>query len=201
MIHVGQHNRFTCKVLVVALCALPGVARADLFLNAIGSPSDGGSWFQGFSLDSPDAAFENLGLVITRFDTTAAFESPAWDFVIDQSDTGFIESFNDGMMSVASGSATNSIDWTTHFGGNRDSQNFILTLFTYDTDLATDSIQSAVAHWDGTQWRFFEQGGITWEQYVSLGGTAGIVPLPASILLCMVGFTVVGLGRRVWSFA
>lgn len=199
---VAQRKRFTCKMLVVALCALPGVARADLVLDTIGDPMDGGSWFQSFSLHSPDTSFENVGIVITRFDTTAAFGSPAWDFTIDEHDTGFIEFYTDERLTEAGGSATNSIDWTTHFGGSRDSQNFQLTLFTFDTDLATDSIQSAVARWDGTQWSFFRQGGITWEQYVSIGGAAGVVhtPLPASTLLCVVGFAAVGLGRRVRGF-
>jgi hypothetical protein len=88
---------------------------------------------------------------------------------------------------------TSDLVWSQHFEGDREGQHFLLTLFAWDNHL--QSIQTAAALWDGTQWTFGARPGVTWEQFNSLGGVTG-VPAPSAALLAMLGLGLVGTVAR-----
>jgi hypothetical protein len=188
---------FTTAFLALA-CAFP--ARADLTFESVGGPTDGGSWYQGLHLVTP-APFQNIGLVLIPLpgdDGTAGLKEPEWDFdTIDGNPYNYAEALDLGdYITVASGDLTNDLYWITHLAGEMADQSFILTVFTFDNRLSFSSIQRAAALWQGTTWDFKTRGGVTWEEFVAAGGTAGVAPLPGSAMLAAVGLAVVGWRER-----
>ncbi len=176
-------------------------ARADLSIEALGAPRDGGSWYQDFALSSSSGAFENVGMVMLRLpgdDGTSGFNSPAWDFTIDDGNSSqYSQMVLGDFLTASSFDSTSTLRWTSHFGddepdgieGDRSGQSFALALFAYNDLWWTAPIQAAVAEFDGASdsWTFHQGPGLTWEEYVDMGGPVQQVPAPSSAMLALVG--------------
>ncbi len=188
-------SRVLGAVVVCGAILAPSV-RADLVFEAAGAPQDAESWYQGFHLNT-SRMFQNVGLALIRLpgdDRSSGFKPPAWDIHSSGSSRGsFTGSWVSRFVTRASGPMTNDLVWSQHFDGDREGQRFVLTLFAWDNRF--QSIQTAAARWNGTRWTFGVRPGMTWEEFNSLGGVAG-VPAPSAVLLAMLGFGLVGTISR-----
>jgi len=192
--------------LVVVIGFTSTRAQANIAFDAMGSPTPTGSWYQGFNLTT-DVSYNNLGLVLTPMpgdDGTSGFKPPAWDFSVSplgSTSASWTNTLNLGNnITVASGVSTNDLFWRSHFWGDMSTQSFVLTAFTFDNYLTTDSIQVAAASWDGSVWDFFTPPSLTWNEFVGRGGTdlgGVVVPVPSSVWLGLIGMAVcIPLVRR-----
>lgn len=165
--------------------------------EAISDPEDASSWYQAFHFGSAQA-FTNIGIVLMPTlgdDGTSGFEAPGWDFTtIDGNPYSYSEVGTISILTVATGDLTNDLYWRSHFLGDKEGQSFILTLFASDD---SGNYQAAAALWDGSSWDFLAPPAITWEEFVELGGIAGVtMPLPGAALLGLLGLGLVGGIRR-----
>ena len=161
--------------------------------EAINDPEDASSWFQAFHLGSVQS-FTNIGMVLLPTlgnDGTAGFEAPGWDFTtIDGNPSNYSEVGTIPILTVATGDTTNDLYWRTHFAGDKEGQTFILTLFAWDD---SNQFQSAAGLWDGLGWDFLAPPALTWEEFVELGGIAGVpLPVPGAAMLGVLGLGLVG---------
>ncbi len=187
----------------LGIVAIPfSSARSDLIggdfvFEAVAQPVDANSWYQGLHLGTA-SAFSNVGLVLLPGigdDGTSGFEGPAWDFSsIDGNPLGFTEVATTSSFTWATGAATNDLFWRTHFLGDKEGQQFSLTVFVWD-DLF--NFQVAGAAWDGVAWNFSAAPTLTFEEFVEIGGIAGITaPAPSAAVLGMLGMALIGGIKR-----
>ncbi len=193
-------------IYAVFVCFSANSARANLAFDLMGAPTPSGSWYQGFHLTT-QTNFNNLGLILTPLagdDGTSGFKPPAWDFAVaplGSASTTYNESLGLGSwLTVASGASTDDLYWRSHFLGNMATQDFVLTAFTFDNHLTPDSVQVAAAHWDGSVWDFYTPPAVTWDEFVTNGGTdigSVVVPVPPAALLGLIGLLIcVPLARK-----
>jgi len=199
------------SLLLVACMVFVGFlspyARANLAFDSLGDPTVSGSWHQGFHLTTP-TNFNNLGLMLTPLagdDGTSGFKTPAWDFGVSplgSTSTTFNESLSpDSWLTVASGASTDDLYWRSHFLGDMSTQDFVLTAFTFDNYLSAGSVQVAAARWNGSVWDFYTPPAVTWDEFVTKGGTdlnSVVVPIPSAAWLGLLGIVVcVPLIRKI----
>lgn len=176
---------------------IDAAAEPAFTFEAVRPPEDASSWYQAFHFGSAQA-FTNIGIVLMPTlgdDGTSGFEAPGWDFTtIDGNPYNYSEVGTITILTAATGDLTNDLYWRSHFLGDKEGQSFILTLFASDD---SGNFQAAAALWDGSSWDFLAPPAITWEEFVELGGIAGVtMPLPGAALLGLLGLGLVGGIRR-----
>ena len=198
----------TIAGLIIFVATSP--AQADLTLESLGAPIEGGSWFQDFRLFAdtrePGASFERLGIGLTSFSSTMLtnrilpFEGlvvgPALDFSAPWATAGWREEFvvpgpEFAHSAQAVGERTSELLWRSHFRDDPDSHAFTMTLFTYDSISDLLPKDSIAARWTGTDWVFDVEPGLTWQNYQMMA-----TPVPNAALFAAIGLALVGLVKR-----
>ncbi len=193
-------------LLILITASVATTSRAELSFDQIGDPELGGSWFQSFQLRS-STSFNNMGIILTDPSMPAGadyrdflytgFKTDAWDFGISGGTSGWRESSfapgpDQGYMTAAAGTPTNELVWRSHFIDEPETTAFTLTLFTYDSIIASSPIGGASATWDGISWKFDTPRGVSWNEFQQITHA----PEPTAALLGSMGLFAVGFIRR-----
>ena len=209
---VGRSKvRGMCVVGVLAALMTTSAVQAELTFVSLGDPVGGGSWFTDFTMRSDLSTFTNVGLAIIPLigdDGTAGFEEPGWDFTIDtgHSAGGYSQwtaNFLGASLTGAAFDSTYGLSWTSHFAGDDpnpggNGQNFLMTAFVYDGASPWDTVQVAAAMWDGYDWDFRAQPGLSFEEFEMMGGLPHAAAPPA-VALALVGLGMCGWVKRRYS--
>lgn len=204
-------HRLLFGLLLAAVCS---TASADLTLDALGDPEEGGSWFQSFRLAAP-VTFKGLGVVLTYNDAppeaaladrlyhgleqTDAFS--AMSFAVPGGTDGWAQELVTpgpvfGHTVQSSGVFTNELVWRMHFRDLPSTQSFTITLFAYDEPYEPLPLGDAAATWTGSEWDFNVERGVTWQEYLQVvQTTTGHAPAPSAAWLALIGLGTVGLRR------
>jgi hypothetical protein len=172
-------------------------------ISAVGDPQPSASWVQNFGITA-SATFTSFGVALTNFDATPYFGlinsgPPAIDF--SQGGTaGWFQSFfgpfpsGPGFVATAMGVPATELVWQSHFGDPL-SHPFVMTVFAYDNITSTNVFDSATATWNGSNWLYNADDGMSWIDFQE-AVAGGAAPLPSAALLGVVGLSGVALARR-----
>jgi len=171
-------------VFIAVMCAFVAApAFADLF-TAIGEPGEGGSWLQGFNESG-----------VGNFDLVAVNMVTAGDSFENQTHSGFnvsgwslLYQNNGGLnptLASASGPGVSSLTWNIKFAGDQSNQ------FAFDF-VAFKSGEDKIAESAHAVWN----GGWTITTGTWTPTRAEVVPVPAAVLLGILGLSVAGIKLR-----